>query len=323
MTARVVVTSTFLPLQEEAEAAFAGMDVEFVMVQANTPAELIEAVRGADAVVSLAEPYTREVIETMGSVRSITRFGIGVDNVDVPAATEHGLWVTNVPDGNYREVAVHAITLALSVARRIPVIDKSMQETGTATLALAEGTRRPDEQTFGLLGMGRIGRRVVTMAKAVGYRVVVFDPMVTAADAAELGAELLTFDEVVEQSDILSLHVPYTEANRNMIDADVIARMRPGSVIVNVSRGGLIDEAALGAAIRSGHLAGAGIDAYVGEPAPLAPDHPLRGLENVILTPHSAHFSAESIAEIKQKALADVARIVRGEKPVYPVNNPA
>jgi len=133
---------------------------------------------------------------------------------------------------------------------------------------------------------------------------------------------LLSFDEVVEQSDILSLHVPYTEQNRNMIDADVIARMPKGSVIVNVSRGGLIDEEALGEALRSGHLAGAGIDAYVGEPAPLPEGHPLRGHGNVILTPHSAHYSAESLAEIKQKALQDVARVLRGEKPTYPVNAP-
>jgi D-3-phosphoglycerate dehydrogenase len=242
MSARVVMTSTFLSLDDEAAEAFAGMDVDFVAVAAPTPAELIEATRGADAVISIGEPYTREVIEAMDTVQSITRFGIGVDNVDVPAATEHGIWVTNVPDGNYREVAVHAITVALSVSRRIPLLDASMHETGSASLALAQGTRRPDDQTFGLLGMGRIGRRVVTMARAIGYRVVVFDPVISAADAEELGAELHTFDEVVAQSDILSLHVPYTEANRNMIDAGVIARMPRNAILINVSRGGLVDE---------------------------------------------------------------------------------
>ncbi|WP_326835289.1 C-terminal binding protein [Amycolatopsis rhabdoformis] len=316
MTARVVMTNTAIPLAAEAEEAFAGLDVGFEMLDAGSPEDLVRITRDADAVITLAEPFTREVLVQLPRCRSVTRFGIGVDNVDLAAATAQGIWVTNVPDANYREVAVHTIALALSVTRKIGFLNRSMHETGHASLALARGTRRPDEQTFGLVGLGRIGRRVATMAQAIGYRVIAADPFTT----EESGVELVSFDEVVARSDILSLHVPLTGETRDLVDAGVIERMRDGAVLINVSRGGLVDDAALGRALRAGKLAGAGIDAYVGEPAPLPESSPLRGLEQVLLTPHSAHYSEESFAEIKTKALADVARVLRGERPAYPVN---
>lgn len=320
MTRRVVMTSTRIPLAAEAADAFAGMDVEFTTVDAATPEELVRAVRGADAVIALAEPFTREVIEQLDGVRSITRFGIGVDGVDIPAATDRGIWVTNVPDANYREVAVHAIALALAVTRRLEPQSRLMHETGAAPLSLAMGAHRPDDQTFGLIGMGRIGRRVALMAAAIGFRVVVADPAVTPETARELGVTLASFDEVVASADVLSLHVPLTEGTRGFIDADVIGRMPRGAVLVNVSRGGLVDEHALARAITEGRLAGAGIDAHAAEPGPMPDDNPLRGLPQVVLTPHSAHFSEESYAETKRKALEDVARVLRGERPRYPVN---
>jgi D-3-phosphoglycerate dehydrogenase len=316
MTARVVMTNTAIPLAAEAAEAFSGMDVDFTMLDAHTPEELVRISRDADAIITLGEPFTRAVIDQLDRCRSITRFGIGVDNVDIGAATDRGIWVTNVPDANYREVAVHTIALALSLTRRVGALNRSMHETGRATLALAQGTRRPDEQTFGLVGLGRIGRRVADMAKSIGYRVIAADPFAVNGS----GVELVPFDLVVEQADILSLHVPLTDETRNFVDSAVIERMRPGSVLINVSRGGLVDETALGLALREGHLAGAGIDAYVGEPGPIPDSSPLRGLEQVLLTPHSAHYSEDSFAETKMKALADVARVLRGEQPAYPVN---
>ncbi|MGW4489785.1 C-terminal binding protein [Amycolatopsis sp. NPDC004368] len=320
MSARVVMTSTVIPLAADAAEAFAGLDVDFSAVDAHSPEELVRVTRGAAAVITLGEPFTREVIEQLDGCRSITPFGIGVDNVRVAAATGRGVWVTNVPDANYREVAGHTIALALSLSRRIGVQNRAMHETGRAPLALARGTRRPDEQTFGLVGLGRIGRRVATMAKAIGYRVIAADPLASPAAARESGAELVSFDEVVERSDILSLHVPLTDETRGFVDAAVLARMPVGAILVNVFRGGLVDEPALALALREGRLAGAGIDATSVSPAPIPDGHPPRGLDQVLLTPHSAHYSEESFAEIKAKALADVARVVRGERPVYPMN---
>lgn len=319
---KVVLSNSAVPLQEEAAQVFTGLDVDFVTVDAPTEDDLLRVASDADAIIALAEPLSRRVIEGLPRCRSITRFGIGLDGVDIDAATEQGIWVTNVPDSNYREVAVHAITLALSASRRILLLNQAMHQTGSASLALAVGTRRPDDQTFGLLGIGRIGRRVATMAAAIGYCVQAFDPGVSAADARALGVAPVSFDELVGTSDILSLHVPLIESTRHIISREVIARMPAGAVLVNVSRGGLVDEEALAAAIVSDHLAGAGIDARLGEPAPMPDCHPLRGLDRVILTPHSAHYSVESLAETKAKALEDVARVLRGERPVYAVNEP-
>lgn len=320
MTAKVVMTSTRIPIAAEAAEVFAGMDVDFHVAEAASAEDLLRVTRDADAIIALAEPFTRDVIAGLERAKSITRLGIGVETVDIPAATEHGIRVTNVPDGNYREVAVHAVNMALTVTRRLTRLDRSMHETGSASLALAAGTRRPDEQVFGLIGMGRIGRRVAAIAGAIGYTVRAFDPAMSDDTVRELGAEPAPFGKVVETADVLSLHVPLTEQTRNIISAEVIDRMPAGAVLVNVSRGGLVDDAALAAAIRAGRLAGAGIDAYEGEPAPLGAGHPLRGLDNVVLTPHSAHYSEDSFAETKRKALADVARILRGERPAYPVN---
>ncbi|TPW74010.1 C-terminal binding protein [Schumannella soli] len=315
---KVVMTNTMVPITAEDLKAFDGLDVDFQIIEGTTEQALLEGTRDADAVIILAEQFTETVIDNLQSCRSLTRFGIGYDTIDVPAATARGIWVTNVPDANYREVAVHAIALALSVTRRLPALDAGIRSEGWAS-SFFPGVRRPDDQVFGLLGLGRIGRRVATMAQAIGYTVVAFDPVVAAADAAELGVELLTKDEVIARADILSIHVPLMESTRNIIDADALAHMKKGSVLVNVSRGGLIDESALADALRSGHLFGAGIDAFGNEP--LEADSPLRDLDNIILSPHAAHWSEESWNETRRKVLEEAARVLRGEQPRNPVND--
>lgn len=317
---RVVVTSTLVPLSDADLAVFDGMDVEVDIIDGTDPATLLAGTRDADALIVLVEQITREVIENMRHCRSITRFGIGYDSVDVAAATERGIWVTNVPDANYREVAVHAIALALSISRRLPSLDRGIREDGW-TPSIFPGVHRPDTQTFGLLGMGRIGRRVAVMAKEIGYTVLTADPVVTEAAAAELGVELVSRQQLIARSDVLSLHVPLLDSTRNIIDAAALASMKSGSILINVSRGGLIDEAALAEALASGHLFGAGLDAFANEP--LEPGSPLRTLDNVILSPHAAHWSEESWDETRRKVLEEVARILRGEKPRNPVNKVA
>jgi len=313
----VVMTNDLVPITEDDLRVFDGLDVEFRVIRGTTEAALMEGTRDADAVLVLAEHFTRRVIENLRHCRSLTRFGIGYDTIDVQAATDHGIWVTNIPDANYREVAVHAIALALAVSRRLPALDTGIRETGWAS-SLFPGVHRPDTQVFGLLGLGRIGRRVAVMAKAIGYRVIAFDPAVTAADAAALGVEFVGRDQLIESSDVLSIHVPLLDSTRNIVDADALARMKRGSILVNVSRGGLVDEAALADALRSGHLFGAGVDAFGNEP--LEDGSPLRDLDNVILTPHAAHWSEESWEETRRKALEEAARILRGEHPRNPVN---
>jgi phosphoglycerate dehydrogenase-like enzyme len=297
---------------------FDGLDVDFSAFEGNTEEALVEGTRDADAVIVLAEQFTRPVIAALEHCRSLTRFGIGYDTIDVAAATEHGIWVTNVPDANYREVAVHAISLALAVSRRLPALDKGIRESGW-TSSFFPGVHRPDAQVFGLLGLGRIGTRAAIMAKAIGYTVIAYDPVVTPEAAAEIGVELVSKAEVIEGADILSLHVPLMGSTRNIIDTDALSRMKPGSILVNVSRGGLVDEVALADALRSGHLFGAGFDAFGNEP--LEAESPLRGLDNIILSPHAGHWSEESWNETRRKVLEEVARILRGEHPRNPVND--
>ena len=316
---KVVVTNTLVTVDEGDRAVFDGMNVEVEVVDGTDRATLLEATRDADALIVLIEQIDREVIENMTTCRSITRFGIGYDSVDVEAATERGIWVTNVPDANYREVAVHAIALALAVTRRLPALDRGIRSEGWIP-SIVPGVHRPDGQIFGLLGMGRIGRRVADMARSIGYTVIAADPAVAPEDAASLGVQLVTRDQVIAESDILSLHVPLLDSTRHLMDADAIAAMKPGSVLINVSRGGLVDEHGLAEALRSGHLFGAGFDAFTNEP--LEATSPLRSIETVILTPHAGHWSEESWAETHRRTLEEAARVLRGEAPRNPVNDP-
>jgi D-3-phosphoglycerate dehydrogenase len=177
---------------------------------------------------------------------------------------------------------------------------------------------RPDVQTVGLIGLGRIGRRVAVAARAVGFAVVAYDPAVPVEDAAALNVTLMDLDDVIASADVLSLHVPLTDTTHHLLDAAALSRMKRGAFVVNVSRGGLVDEAALAEAIGSKRLGGAGIDTFETEP-PTA-DNPLFGVDGVLFSPHAAHWSKESLGETMVKSFAEVARVLRGEAPHYPVN---
>lgn len=319
----VVMTSRDVPIEREVDEVLTPAGIRFEARDLPTEDAIVKGATDADALIVIAEPITKRVLEELPRLRVVTRFGVGLDVVDIGAATAAGTWVTNVPDANYREVSVHAIALALNVSRRIQLLDRALHENGRAPLSIASGTRRPDDQIFGLLGLGRIGRRVADMARAIGFRVQAFDPALTETVAREAGVEPVTFAQLVATSDILSLHVPYSDATANIIGAAEIARMPQGAVLINVSRAGLVDEGALASALDAGHLAGAGLDAFVDDNGPVAADNPLRRSERVVLTPHSAHYSAESFAETKLKVLQDVRSVLLGERPRYPVNAPA
>jgi phosphoglycerate dehydrogenase-like enzyme len=315
---KVVMTSTQLPLLDEDIEPLRAAGVALDVIDGRDRDTLLDGIRDADALLVLAEQLDAEAIGQLRNCRSITRFGVGVDTVDIAAATARRIWVTNVPDANYREVAVHAIALALAVSRRLPQLDRGIRHHGWAA-SVVPGVHRPDEQTFGVVGLGRIGRRTAEMARAIGYRVIGHDPAVPAERAADAGVELLSLERVIADSDILSLHVPLIDSTRGLLDAPAIATMRPGAIVVNVSRGGLIDENALADALAEGRLFGAGIDAFEVEPLP--DSSPLRGLDSVVLSPHAGHWSEESWSETKRKAVADVLRVLRGERPRYPVND--
>lgn len=270
---------------------------------------LADAIAEADAVlVRSTTRITRESLARADKLKAIGRAGVGVDTIDVDAATERGIPVLTAPGGNTVSAAELTFALLLAVARRVPAADRSMRngEWDRKSFTGIELNRK----TLGLVGAGRIGGEVARRARAFGMHVIVFDPYLTPERARELDVQAGTFDDVVCKADVLSVHVPLTEATAGLIGEAQLAKMKKGSIVLNVARGGVVNEVALLAALKSGHLAGAALDVFEAEPLPA--DHPFRGLPNVVLTPHLGASTAEAqvnvaleIAEAVRRALID------------------
>lgn len=279
---------------------------------------LISTCGDAAGLLVLREPITARVLDELPECKVVTRFGVGVDTVDVLAASARGVRVTNVPDANSSEVASHALAMIMSLVRRLPHFSAAIRSGTWSYLETGRGMRRVDQLVLGVVGFGRTGRRVAAAAAAIGFQVRAYDPLVPGETIRVAGAMPVGLEEIIADSDIVSLHLPLTAETRNLIDRDAITRMREGAILVNVSRGGLVDEAALAEALTAGHLSGAGLDAFESEP--IRHDSPLLAIPSLLLSPHAGHYSNESYRETIRKAFLDVARVLRGEEPVYPVN---
>jgi D-3-phosphoglycerate dehydrogenase len=257
---------------------------------ASLPSEIADA----DAlVVRSATKVTAQLIEQAKRLRVIGRAGVGVDNVDVEAATRRGIVVMNTPGGNAVSVAEHTLALLLGMARSVPQANASTHG-GRWEKSSLSGTEMRGK-TMGLIGLGRVGTEVARRATALEMRVVAYDPYVTPAAAREAGAELVSLEELLRQSDVISLHSSLSHTTEKMIDATAISKMKKGARIINCARGEMIDEAALAEALRSGQLAGAALDTFAQEPPK---NSPLLGLPNVIVTPHIAGSTAEAQEEV-------------------------
>jgi D-3-phosphoglycerate dehydrogenase len=315
---KIVKTDGLLTVEAEQMAYLRGLNAEFVEKTLLTEEALIEHCRDADALMVLREPITARVIGELTKLKVIGRFGVGLDAIDVGAATKAGIQVTYVPDANLIEVATHALAMILAMTRHLKTFDRAVRAGRWDAMADGKGIVRPDHQVLGLIGYGQIGRLTAERARAFGYQIIAFDPYMPAEAIAASGAEPVTINALLERADIVSLHIPLTAETRNIISVEALARMKKGAFLVNVSRGGLVDEAALAAAIRNGHIAGAAIDTFEHEPP--ASDNPLLSLGQVILSPHAAHYSVQSYADVRNKVFADVAAVLLGKKPRYPVN---
>ncbi|MGV0807971.1 C-terminal binding protein [Mycolicibacterium setense] len=261
-----------------------------------------------DATLILVTPYARVEAADFAAMRrcvAVIRYGIGYDNIDVDAARQAGIPVAIVPGASSEEVASHAFTMGLSLARRIPAGQAAIANNGWAG-KIAYDTPRFSELDVAVIGLGRIGRFVAEWYAALGTRVRAYDPFVTLD-----GIPSAPLQELLEQSDVVSLHLPLSADTRNMISADVLARMRTGAVVVNVSRGGLIDEPALAEALHSGHIAGAGLDTFTQEPLP--EDHPLRSAPNVIMTPHVAWRSNRALESLQAGVVLRCRQALTGQ----------
>lgn len=262
--------------------------------QCRSDEDVIRTGAGADALLVQYLRITAGVMDAVPSVRVLGRYGVSVDNIDVPAAAERGIRVVNVPDYCIDEVADHTLALVLSLTRGIVPLDRAVHA-GTWDFRVARGLRRSSDLRVGLVGFGRIGAAVARRLLALGFEVVASDPVASGIDRVSI----VSLEELLETSDIVSLHSTLDPSTRHMIDTAALARMRPGSLLVNTSRGGLVDQAALVEALRSGRLGGAALDVL--EQEPIAPDDPLLSMPNVVLTPHAAFYSAESLVEMKRR----------------------
>jgi D-3-phosphoglycerate dehydrogenase len=312
----IAVTDSPFPSLDLAKAALARVDPELRMAKSPSAEDILAVARDADAVLVTYAKLPGELLRQLKRCKAIGRFGLGVDNIDVPAARELGIVVTYVPDYCMQEVSDHAMALLLALARKIPFSNKLVQA-GRWEMPAVAPLRRIEGQTLGLIGFGNIPRALAPKAKAFGLRVIAHDPYVAKNVLASYAVEGVSFDELLATSDLISVHAPLTPATRGLINAAAFAKMKKGVLLVNTARGPLIDEPALLAALDSGQVGAAGLDVIATEPPPA--NSPLLGRDNLILTPHTGFYSVEALKELQTKCASDVARVLSGEAPVYPV----
>ena len=312
----IAVTDSPFPSLDPARAALARIDPELRMAASSSANDILAVARDADAVLVTYAKLPGELLRQLTRCKVIGRFGLGVDNIDIKAAAELGITVTYVPDYCMHEVSDHAIGLLLALARKIALSNKLVQS-GRWEMSAVVPIHRLAGQVLGLIGFGNIPRALAPKAKVLGLRVVAHDPYVRREVLASAGVEEMSFDDLLALADFVSIHAPLSPATRGLFNSRVFGKMKRGALLINTARGPLVDEDALIAALDSGHLGGAALDVVATEP--LAANSKLIGRDNVILTPHTAFYSVEALDELQTKCASDVARVLCGELPVYPV----
>jgi D-3-phosphoglycerate dehydrogenase len=312
----IAVTDSVFPSLDPAIAALERVDPVILMAKSTSADDILAVARDADAVLVTYAKLPGEMLRQLKRCKVIGRFGLGVDNIDIKTAAELGIVVTYVPDYCLQEVSDHAMALVLALARKVP-FSNALVQTGRWDMPAVVPIRRLEGQVLGLVGFGNIPRRVAPKSMAFGLKVVAYDPYASDDVARAAGVQLVSFEQLLAISDYVSLHAPLTSQTRGMFNADAFSRMKKGAYLINTARGPLVDEPALVAALDSGQLGGAALDVVATQP--LAKDSNLLGRANVILTPHTAFYSVEALEELQTKCASDIARVLSGEKPVYPV----
>ncbi|WP_341358308.1 C-terminal binding protein [Georgenia sp. M64] len=314
---RLVITEcdhdSFAAEHEVADPAGA----ELVLTQSRSAEELIANAAGADAILVQYATITAEIMDALPSLRAIGRYGVGVDSVDVDAATARGIAVCNVPDYGTESVSDHAVAMTLAAARGIPRLDRGVRA-GSFDLAVVRPVYQTRDRVFGIIGMGLIGTATARKAAGLGYEVIGYDILAEPGAATFHGFPSVSLDELLERSQVVSLHTPLTEETRGMIGAAELARMRTDAIVVNTSRGGVIDTDALVEALATGSIRAAAIDVHESEP--IAADHPLTTFDSVVLTPHLAWYTEESYDELKRRTVENVVEVCAGRAPRDIVN---
>jgi D-3-phosphoglycerate dehydrogenase / 2-oxoglutarate reductase len=312
----IAVTDSVFPNLDPAMKALARLKPEIRMSKSTSAEDILAVAREADAILVTYAKLPADLLRQLTRCKVIGRFGIGVDNIDLPAAAAMKIVVTYVPDYCVTEVSDHAMALLLALARKIPYSNKLVQA-GRWEMPAVAPIHRLEGRVLGLVGFGHIPRCLAPKAQAFGMQVVAHDPFAPAAAFKRAKVEAVSLNALLKKSDYVSIHAPLTPATRGLFNAEVFAKMKRGALLVNTARGPLVDEKALVEALDKGQLGGAALD--VVEVEPLAKDSPLLGRDNLILSPHTAFYSVEALEELQTKAASDVALVLSGQKPVYPV----
>jgi D-3-phosphoglycerate dehydrogenase len=318
MQYKVVQTDHVYPDLDLETRTLADMGGEYVCLNSTDEDVIAEGVRGADCIITAWAVITEKIMDSAGSgLRSVSKTGIGVNNIDIDAATARGVKVLNVPDYCIEEVSDHAFALTMSLIRFIPYLNSRVKG-GEWSTGEAVKMERLRGKTVGLLGYGRIARLYHDKIKPWGVRVLAYDPFLTAEQIARGGAEKTEFDELLAASDIISMHLPLTKENEHMIDAAALSKMKKTAFLINCSRGPLVDEKALAEALAAGTIGGAGLDVVETDSYDAA--NPIFSCDNAIITPHLGFHSLQATQELREKVLADVVRVLEGEEPRNQVN---
>jgi D-3-phosphoglycerate dehydrogenase len=314
---RLLVTPTSFgktdPSIRDALEAAVGEVVYNPLTRPLRSSELIPLLAGCDGYIAGLDEIDRAAIHSADRLRVISRYGVGVDNIDLDAARDRGIIITNTPGANAVSVAELTIAMLLALARSL--------------ISASGATRRGEwprmsgltmeEKTIGLLGLGAIGQQVARRLQCFDCRILASDPYSSTNFAARYNIQLLPIDEMARQADFLSVHIPLTNANRELINADFLRTMKPGSFLINTARGELVNEDDLTEALKSGHLRGAALDVFNAEPPPV--DHPLLHMQQVIVTPHCGAHTDGAIRQMGRMSIHDCLAVLRGEEPHYPV----
>jgi D-3-phosphoglycerate dehydrogenase len=312
----VSVADSVFPNLDPAREVLSKIGADLCLAEAPTPEAIVKSARRSDAVLVTYATITADMVRQMTRCRIIARFGIGVDNVDIAAATDAGIVVTRVPDYCVDEVSDHTMALLLSLIRKIPFAN-SLVHAGRWEMPAVVPIHRLRGTVLGLVGFGKIPQLAVPKARAFGIKVVTYDPYVSASVTSAAGVESVDLATLLKNSDYVSIHTPLLPETHHLFNADVLAQMKPTAYLINTARGPIVDEAALVHALDTGQIAGAALDVLSTEPPSASP---LFGRNNVILTPHMSFYSEESLIELQTRAAEEVVLALTGHMPRNPVN---
>lgn len=316
---KVVICDYYYESLDQEKQVFSQLDVDLRDHHCKTEEEVIAVASDCDALICQFAPITRRVIENLKNCRVIVRYAIGVDNIDLKAAEEHGICVCNVPDYSVDEVSNQAIALLLDCAKKLTYLADQVKQ-GNSSYTVVKPLYRIAGKTLGLVGFGRIPRLVAKKMAGFGVDIITYDPMVNEAAAKELNVTPVSLEELVRRSDYISVHCPLMESTRHMFNKELFQKMKPTAIFVNTARGGVVKEEDLVWALENGVIGMAGLD--VTEVEPVSVDNPLLKLPNAVVTPHAAWYSEEAVLSLQRMVAEEVVRALKGEPLRSPVNHP-